>query len=241
MLGCLPTRWGGFITSAHASNYNCENPPVDEPDGDGDECTNYQPAPTANNGNSCDGDTNGSNLTCGNPINFATGNKYETELDYRGGGPFPLVLVRAYNSLDIGGSTFGTKWRGSYRQSISQPSSGVAIVTRDDGRMITFTSSGSGWVSTTSVNTKLFKTASGWIYQTVQDEMETYNANGQLLSIANRAGLLQSLNYDANGYLISVVDPFGRKVSFVYSNRLVSQMTTPRGDVYTYGYSGPRI
>ena len=34
----------------------------------------------------------------GNPIDTASGNKYEAVTDYRGGGAFPLVFSRAYNS-----------------------------------------------------------------------------------------------------------------------------------------------
>jgi hypothetical protein len=67
---------------------------------------------------------------CGNPINFATGGKYEAETDYAGAGPFPLKLTRYYNSLDpTGVHKFGAKWRGSYSRSVLA-SAGVANVTR---------------------------------------------------------------------------------------------------------------
>ena len=35
---------------------------------------------------------------CGNPINLATGNKFQKEVDYEGSGAFPLRFVRYYNS-----------------------------------------------------------------------------------------------------------------------------------------------
>ena len=34
----------------------------------------------------------------GNPVNTAIGNKIQEEVDYRGGGPFPIVFTRFYNS-----------------------------------------------------------------------------------------------------------------------------------------------
>jgi RHS repeat-associated protein len=37
-------------------------------------------------------------VCCGNPINPATGNKYQEEVDYSGRGDFPLTLRRYYNS-----------------------------------------------------------------------------------------------------------------------------------------------
>ena len=83
---------------AHAQ-LACEFPPVDEPDGDGDECNpNYQQqvSPDKNTGDP------GCN-SCGNPINFATGNKNEIQTDYTGGGPLPIILTRYYNSMDSAG------------------------------------------------------------------------------------------------------------------------------------------
>lgn len=35
----------------------------------------------------------------GNPIKITTGNKYQTETDYIGGGIFPLRISRTYNSI----------------------------------------------------------------------------------------------------------------------------------------------
>src|SRR5580698_7148677 len=48
----------------------------------------------------------------GNPINVAAGNKYEPVTDYRGGGAFPLVFSRAYNSILSGQSNenMGSGW-----------------------------------------------------------------------------------------------------------------------------------
>jgi YD repeat-containing protein len=37
--------------------------------------------------------------TCGNPVSPASGNKYEEEVDYLGGGSFPLRFTRYYNSI----------------------------------------------------------------------------------------------------------------------------------------------
>ena len=51
-------------------------------------------------------------LLLSNPIAVGSGNKYETVTDYHGGGPFPLVVSRAYNSLISGqsGENIGAGW-----------------------------------------------------------------------------------------------------------------------------------
>src|SRR5690606_4958437 len=38
--------------------------------------------------------------TAGNPINFAIGNKFQSETDYHAGGNSALNFTRSYNSLD---------------------------------------------------------------------------------------------------------------------------------------------
>lgn len=239
-VGLPETPHGFVIGSAHAGNYSCENPPVDEPDNDGDECTNYAPDPDINNGGQGD-DTNTCPPCVGDPINFGTGNKFERAVDYQGSGPFPMSLVRYYNSQDNAVFGFGS-WRGGYSRAIAIPSAGVARVTRDDGRVLTFTLTGGVWTPNSSVNSRLAQTAAGWIYTTANDETETYDVNGRLVAFANRAGLTQTLDYDADGNLISVTGPFGRQLRFSYvaaaagNGWLVSQVTAPDGGSYSYAY-----
>jgi YD repeat-containing protein len=46
-------------------------------------------------------------------------------------------------------------------------------------------------------------------YITADDETETHSSAGRLLSLQNRAGLTQNLEYDERGRLMSVRDAFG--------------------------------
>jgi YD repeat-containing protein len=51
----------------------------------------------------------------------------------------------------------------------------------------------------------------GWRYTTAEDEVEVYDAQGRLVSIADRAGLSQTLAYDGQGRLSTVTHtPSGR-------------------------------
>jgi RHS repeat-associated protein len=217
------------------------------PDGDidGDECITQN---TAKNNGGDNPDCSTCSTTTADPINVATGSKYENEIDYVSTGSSPLVLSRSYNSADTSISTFGVSWRGSYSRSVSAPYYGTFIingsyiysnavdVTRDDGKVLTFYQNGTQWLPDSDVNSKLIQLSNGWQYTTGLDEVEIYNANGQLTSVADRAGLTQNLGYDAQGHLISVTNPFGRSLSFAYTGSNVSSVTVPNGGVYAYSY-----
>ncbi|CAD6878134.1 hypothetical protein [Methylomonas albis] len=211
---------------------NCELP---DGDIDGDECITQNPSKNNGGNNSCD--TSCTPKLTAEPINVATGNKYEDEVDYLSGGPSPLALRRSYNSFDNAVTSFGIGWRGDYNRSISGTSFTVDV-TRNDGKVLTFILAGSAWVSDSDVNAKLVKLATGWQYTTGLDGVEIYNASGKLISITDRKGLTQTLTYDSQGRLSTVTNPFGRSLTFAYSgtDTRVSSVKVPNGGVYAYSY-----
>jgi len=218
------------------------------PDGDidGDECITQNPFKS--NGSNTNPDINSTAEITGDPVDIATGNKFVNELDYSSSGSSPLLLKRSYNSLDTSSSSFGVGWHGSYSRSISTVYYGVFFingnyqysyavdVTRDDGKILNFYQNGNLWQSDSDVNSRLIKVSSGWQYTTGLDEVEIYNATGQLTSVTDRPGLTQKLSYNAQGYLASVTNAFGRSLSFVYLGSKVSSVTVPNGGIYSYSY-----
>jgi RHS repeat-associated protein len=181
----------------------------------------------------------------GNPINSATGNKYQLEADYVGAGPFPPKLLRHYNSQDMGAhGPFGTGWRGDFQRSIVFDSGGsvpVALAYRADGKVYTFKTL--AFTGDPDVPDRLFRDMDGngqvlgWRYITATDETESYDPSGRLLAIASRQGLTLTLNYNGQGQLASVVDAFGRQLSFAYDSAgRVSTMLDPAGGAYHYAY-----
>ena len=79
----------------------------------------------------------------GNPCDPGSGNKYQAETDYTGAGVFPLLFQRFYNSLVPHGASIGENWTSSYSQNVTLTPSGLsAVVTRPDGRALTFASRG---------------------------------------------------------------------------------------------------
>lgn len=241
----------------------------------GTECTCNSGAiqvsgPNAAVGPTCHGGKNNGEESCqaasrpaiGNPINPATGNKYQREPIYA--GPHGLNFELVYNSHDTLTASFSPRWRGSFDRSIRSEGSNV-LVLRQDGKAALYTSSGGGWTSDANVNDTLTELQSGgvrtgWqLYVAQTDELETYDAAGKLLSIQFRSGLTQTLTYSDGtsgpnggymlgsngfqtgyvlpaGYLIRVTDSFGRTLSFSYEvNRYVARLVAG-GATYSFGY-----
>ena len=205
-------------------------------------CTNSADLPLGRGGATAD--STACPTTCGNPINYATGNKYEHEMDFQGAGPFPLMLSRDYNSQDEAVHEFGGSWRSMYTRSIAPVSASEVKAIRDDGREIAFTLTVGVWTPDSIINSRLAKTASGWVYTSGIDDSETYDTVGRLVAVKNLAGLSQTMAYDASGNLATVTDPFGRKLRFSYKPRttgvgsLITQVIVPDGGIYTYAYIG---
>lgn len=193
--------------------------------------------------------------TAGEPINWMTGDVVQVQRDYTAFGPFPLRFVRFYHSVTLvsnfATTELGTGWRGSYDSSVQQvfgQSVPTAVLVRPDGQSLLFTNSSGGnqWTaSDPTVRAVLVSQTdgsgniTGWTYTTANDYTETYSATGQLLSIANRAGLTQNLSYNGNGQLTGVTDPYGHQLRFTYDvqGQLV-ELTDPMGGHYEYSYDG---
>lgn len=78
-----------------------------------------------------------------------------------------------------------------------------------------------------------------WRLTNENDEIESYNANGRLLSIANRAGLTQTLSYDSASRLATVTDSVGSTLTFFYADatsRTIIKFADPAGKEYLFGY-----
>jgi YD repeat-containing protein len=189
----------------------------------------------------------------GNPINPAVGNKYQEETDYVGGGPFPLVFVRSYNSRavdrDLG---LGAGWTSNYhmRLTIRTDLSTVSAL-RADGKSLVYVNSAGVWNSTSDVNDRLTPVAAtadhpeGWMLSVAAgDRTEMYDAGGRLLSISERAGLTQQLLYDPQGRLRSVFSAFGRQLSFEYGpdgHVIAMHDPDPQSSVHTYAFQGGNL
>lgn len=204
---------------------------------------------------------------CGNPINFASGNKYQEETDYVGPGPFPVVYKRYYNSKDDRGGispipwrSFGLRWRGSYERSVyMQPCCTTAGVTRntpypievvrDDGRRYYFRLTDGGvWIPDSDVNLDLSIITdssgriSGYTIKNENDEIERYDASGRLLSVTNRVGMTHTILHSADLKYTWITDSFGRVLTIyrpIINVWQVKSLTMPDSSTVIYTYDGP--
>lgn len=153
------------------------------------------------------------NTCAGNPINTATGNKYQVETDFIGAPDTHIELSRTYNSLDARTASLGVSWRHTYERSVfSSPGSSLAQLYRPDGRVEEFWSQSGIWAADPDVTNTLAPIIiggmqTGWKVTTSDDSTEYYNMAGQLTSIVTRSGLTTTLAYNANNQLATVTGP----------------------------------
>jgi RHS repeat-associated protein len=180
-----------------------------------------------------------------NPINAAVGNRFLTETDYTGRGPFPLSLERTYNSTTVAArsSGFGGQWAHSYRRSLNTGSGGSlaaatsVIANRGDGKGYLFVKTGTVFKADADVPFKLSLVAGVWSLTDERDTVETYDSTGKLLTITRRDGQRQTLAYDASNRLLSVTDDYGRSLGFEYdAQQHIMRITDPAAGTYEYGY-----
>jgi uncharacterized protein RhaS with RHS repeats len=115
---------------------------------------------------------------------------------------------------------------------------------RADGQILSFTSNGTAWVGASDVDVTLTQSGTGtgstWKLTDQNDVTETYTqlASGEALlsTIVARDGYTQTLTYNSNNQLTSVSDSFGRSLTLAYISGLLNTVTTPDGQVITYGY-----
>lgn len=189
----------------------------------------------------------------GDPINPATGNKFEALEIYRGTGAFPLDFTISYNSQSGNSGSqlqnelvLGAHRVHSYLRTVrvaSNTQSASAYVLRPDGKVLGFDQSGINWMGDQDVSDTLVASyasdgsISGWTYTTDNGDQETYSSSGQLTTLIQRGGLTQTLAYNASGQLASVTDPQGRMLVFTYDgNGRIEGMMTPDSQVYRFAY-----
>ena len=196
-------------------------------------------------------------------VDSASGQYYDTAVDFRLGGPLDLAFERYYSSqLSRSGksTSLGTNWMGTFDTAV-QLSGASARVLLSGGRVVTFTSSAGAW-QLTSPRSKAYQfSASGVNFQfldSVSQWLYTFNAAGALTRIEDRNGNAitvtqgpkgptrvadnngRSLNFDYNAaqLLSRVTDNSGRSTSYAYTSAgVLTSVTDALGNVTRYDYT----
>lgn len=199
----------------------------------------------------------------GNPITPGIGNKIAVETDYQDAGVFPLRLVRTYNSQFKGAmGLIGNGWTHSYQTSIQVITNSFVFVQRSNGQRLPYALIGGAWITDSDVPWILTQqkndvgSTTGWTLIAEDDQMETYDASGKLLSIKDRSGITQTLTYSCTtvsatcpvvtptaiapyaGLPIQATDSFNRSLNFTYNHMgQMATLTGPDGNIIHYDYN----
>lgn len=190
-------------------------------------------------------------VSCGRPVNCATGNQYETQTDIavpgHGAG---LSVVRTYNSqLAVTQSSpgrFGYGWSSNYGASLALGEEcnkakvcwKTAIVHQSNGSTAAFEYLKTSWIAAGPwVESTLVKQSDGSYVFTLPDQSSLhFEATGRLLSETDRNGNTTTLSYNTEGQLTKAEEGAGRAIKFAYNtDGTVKEATGPLGTVlYSY-------
>ncbi len=180
-----------------------------------------------------------------NPVNVATGNKYEEVVDLKVSTPgIPLEFRRSYNSKVIFDSPLGYGWTHSYDLSLgvlqTSPTTRIRIWD-SDGRALYFyqvqqNSSEIIFGGESGVKDRLKQVISTGEYflRRKRDNLTyKFGSDGKLLLISDPNGNTQTMTY-TGGLLTQVSDNFGKSLSIQYSNNRISSVTDPKNQSVSY-------
>ncbi|BAL27419.1 hypothetical protein AZKH_p0536 (plasmid) [Azoarcus sp. KH32C] len=173
--------------------------------------------------------------TCvGNPVNVATGNKYQREADYVGMSSFPLSLIRHYNSQANVAGGAGYNWNLFPR--LSFLSGTTSTLTYPDGRVIAFNLIGGQWQADADVQERLAQSGSGWQVTFPEGRIEVFDDNGMFIASRHISGLGFAVAYPSAARTI-ITDSFGRSLTLdLDALGRLDHVTDPAGGVYRYTY-----
>ena len=188
----------------------------------------------------------------GNPINPATGNKFQKEIDYVGSGPFPIRWIRYYNSdgrfeaANPETQKLGVGWTHEYNRLVWTYGRLLHVmVFRPDGQAYEYHWDGQGsYNGPSDVPGKLFHQA-GQPYElhTKDGTVEAYgfeNFDRRWLSeIRGKDGSKITINRIGDGEITSIVDHLGRMLTVNTLNGYITSIIDPAGETFTYAHESP--
>lgn len=177
----------------------------------------------------------------GNPIYPSTGNKFEKEIDYQSGGPFPFLWIRYYNSDLPDMTRLGPQWRHHFDRRVwLLPTNSGVILERADGKRIPFPNQHMDGYRAQDPNLgRLIRFPQGgfWYRDRKTGITESFDNAGKLSNLVYPGGYMQWLIYDNLGKLVKIQDEFGKQITLFYDNhQRIAEMHTPAGQSYQYAY-----
>ncbi|VAW91952.1 hypothetical protein MNBD_GAMMA22-2517, partial [hydrothermal vent metagenome] len=195
------------------------------------------------NGENSAGSKPSSDPKASNPIRISTGEKIQTEVDFKSVEPSKIDFIRYYNSHNGDTTSIAPGWSHNYdkRLTVITDSRGfnVATAKRVQGRTFSFsrTDAVSAWVSDSDVLVRLTSYASYHELILSNDIREQYSLSGELIAIIYSNGYQLNFSYDANNLLTTVSDNIGNILTLSYNtNNNLSSIVTPDNRTFSYSY-----
>ncbi|MCG8360299.1 MAG: DUF6531 domain-containing protein, partial [Kiloniellales bacterium] len=182
----------------------------------------------------------------GNPIDVATGNKYQEVTDFSTPGPNSLAFTRYYNSFRTKPGMLGYAWSTTFDRKLELPD---LWLTRPNEYGINFRPSGSTYVPRTKIglvwhdlkdlDLRMLKNSDNdWEVFDNTGIVETYSAtDGRLMEIRWPNDYRQTITHNIDGRVSKVTDSLGRELNFTYVDGRLDTMSDPESHVYKYSYS----
>jgi YD repeat-containing protein len=201
-----------------------------------------------------------------------------TEADFVSGDDIPMLFTRTYRSRSLGNSAtaMGPVWFHSWQRNLglanaNSGSSSKVLAFRENGEPVTFNWSAGIWRTAGFTGLALAQSGSGWTLTDLKtDTVESYSAQGVLLSEVTKTGFVRTLTYGSSGLLATITqhavgtdanyditlrldyddknrlarlsDPLGRMTQYGYdANGNLVSVTWPDGYVHRYVYDDARF
>ncbi|MGH8421791.1 MAG: DUF6531 domain-containing protein, partial [Pseudomonas fluorescens] len=152
-----------------------------------------------------------SNLV-GNPIDFLTGHKVESEIDFP-----PIKEKRKVNEIEFS-RNYNSKsgaWTHNYASRMLFNTNTVSIA-HTNGKISTFEKVKGSYLPRKPIAESLIKTDTQWEYQSPENYFYIFDEKGRLSEI-RKLGAVQLIKYDANH--IYVADSYGTSINFTEDNK----------------------
>ncbi len=184
-------------------------------------------------------------VLAGNPVNLATGNKFQQEADFSVNTPGPeLAFRRFYNSQSTYDGPLGYGWTHNYNLFVEDEGDRV-IVWDADGKGLYFNKEGGGsFTAEPLVYDMLAQEGGGtgdYVLTRKDNTIYRFDPQGRLLSIKDLNDNQITLTYSGT-LLTSVSNNFGRAITFTHDqNNRIETVSDPKGNCYTFTYTGDNL
>ncbi|MFM0361378.1 DUF6531 domain-containing protein [Paraburkholderia sediminicola] len=175
-----------------------------------------------------------------------------TEADFVSGDDIPMLFTRTYRSRSLGTSAtaMGPVWFHSWQRNLglasaNSGSSSKVLAYRENGEPVTFHWSAGTWRTAGFTGLALAQDGSGWTLTDLKtDTVESYSAQGVLLSESTKTGFVRTLTYGGSGLLTTITqhaagtdanNDITLRLDYDDKNRL-SRLNDSLGRMTQYGY-----